>query len=51
MSELDAYKQRLKDYLLSIFEPGEEGKPSMISLAAWIKNETIREIFNNIDKI
>lgn len=51
VKELKEYKGRLRKFILDEFSSAEEDKPSMISLAAWIKNETLRKIYNNIDKI
>lgn len=51
VKELKEYKERLRKFLWDECSSAEDDKPSMISLAAWIKNETIRKIYNNIDKI
>ena len=49
MSELSEYKQRLKEYLISLYSHAENDKPSMISLVAHIRNELMREIYKAVD--
>jgi len=45
----DDYKERLKKYLLDKFSNANEDKPSMISVAALLRNELLREIYKDID--
>lgn len=51
VKELKEYKDRLRKFIIDEFSSADADKPSMISLAAWIKNETLRKIYYNIDKI
>ena len=48
IKNLDAYKVRLKNYLLNKFSSADEDKPSMLSVAALLRNELIREIYQDI---
>lgn len=48
LKNLDDYKARLKDYLIDKFSSADEDKPSMISVAALLRNELLREIYNDI---
>lgn len=48
IKNLADYKARLKDYLLDKFSSADEDKPSMISVAALLRNELLREIYKDI---
>ena len=48
VKNFDDYKKRLKDYLIDKFSFADEDKPSMISVAALLRNELLREIYNDI---
>ena len=50
VKNFDAYKKRLKDHILGIMSSAEDDKPSMFSLAAYIRNEVLRDLYNDIDK-
>lgn len=47
-SELIEYKKRLKNYLIDKFSSADEDKPSMISLAALLRNELLRDIYKDV---
>lgn len=47
-NELIDYKKRLKDYLIDKFSSADGDRPSMISVAALLRNELLREIYNDI---
>ena len=50
VKKYDAYKQRLKDHILSLMSRAEDDKPSMFSLAAYIRNEVLRDLYHDIDE-
>lgn len=50
MSELNEYKARLKGHILRLMSNAEDDKPSMYSLAAFIRNEALRELYHDIDE-
>lgn len=50
MNELEAYKQKLKSHILDLISSAEKDKPSMYSLAAYIRNEVLRDLYHDIDE-
>lgn len=49
VKELKEYKERLRKFLWDECSSAEDDKPSMISVAALLRNELLREIYKDID--